>query len=91
MAVATIATAITACTKEDVSNIGTPAEFKIAVTAEADATRTYYDEAQKQMNWNASGEKLKVFEYNKSEWDFKAYTTSGYELDGRSAKFSVYV
>lgn len=58
MAVATIAAAITACTKEDVSNIGTPAEFKIAVTAEADATRTYYDEAQKQMNWNASGEKL---------------------------------
>lgn len=91
MAVATIAAAITACTKEDVSNIGTPAEFKIAVTAEADATRTYYDEAQKQMNWNASGEKLKVLEYNKSEWDFKAYTTSGYELDGRSAKFSVSV
>ena len=91
MAVATIAAAITACTKEDVSNIGTPAEFKIAVTAEADATRTYYDEAQKQMNWNASGEKLKVLEYNKSEWNFKAYTTSGYELDGRSAKFSVSV
>lgn len=91
MAVATITAAITACTKEDVSNIGIPAEFKIAVTAETDATRTYYDEAQKQMNWNASGEKLKVFEYNKSEWDFKAYTTTGYELDGRSAKFSVSV
>ncbi len=91
MAVATIAAAITACTKEDISNIGAPAEHKITVTAEAGATRTYYDEAQQQMNWNASGEKLKVFEYNKSEWDFKAYTTTGYELDGRSAKFSVTV
>lgn len=91
MAVATIAAAITACTKEDVSTAGTPDGFKIAVTAEAETTRTFYDEAQKQMNWNATGEELKVFEYNKSEWDFKAYTTTGYELDGRAAKFSVTV
>ncbi len=94
MAVATVAMAFTACSKDEASgNPGSGQKVVMTITSDGeitnapDKTRTEYDEGTNQMNWSAEDETLQVFQIVGTAYE--TATTTGYSLAGRAATFTV--